>query len=108
VGVGVGAGAGAGLGLGPNLVIGRASVALIGHGLGPRLEQPLGASGRVEEGHRAAAVGRVLGLGAGLVGPVVEEGDIAVVVRPAPRHEELGEAVELEVGVEEDHLECAR
>ena len=36
--------------------------------------------------------------------PVVEDGHVAAhSVRPAARHEEVREAVELEVGVEEDH-----
>jgi len=37
----------------------------------------------------------------GLVAPVVEEGDVTLALWPALGREELGELVELEVGVEE-------
>ena len=108
MGVGVGAGAGAGLGLGPNLVIGRASVALIGHGLGPRRQHGPGALGLVEEDDAAARGGRARVLEVGLVAPVVEDGHVAWAVGPAARHEEVRELVELEVDVEEDHGQKGR
>ena len=38
-----------------------------------------------------------------LVGPIVEDGDVARAVGPRVVEEELGELVELEVDVEEDH-----
>eukprot|EP00964_Phaeocystis_antarctica_P086509 scaffold54797_cov60-Phaeocystis_antarctica.AAC.4 len=86
-----------------DLVVRRARVGGIGHGLRPRIQQGLGAVGRIEEGDGAADVWSVLGLRQRLVAPVVEEQHVAVVVGPAARHEQVGEAVELKVGVEEDH-----
>eukprot|EP00964_Phaeocystis_antarctica_P085775 scaffold54241_cov63-Phaeocystis_antarctica.AAC.5 len=86
-----------------HLVVGRLLVGLVCHRLGPRDEQLLGLEGLVEEGNPAARVGRVPVGDVGLVAPVVEEGDVAVAVGPAARHEELRELVQLEVNVHEDH-----
>eukprot|EP00964_Phaeocystis_antarctica_P085279 scaffold53844_cov66-Phaeocystis_antarctica.AAC.2 len=57
----------------------------------------------VEEGHGAANVGRVPVGDVCLIGPEVEERHVARALWPAVRQEELGELVELEVDVEEDH-----
>ena len=43
-----------------------------------------------------------------LVAPVVEGGDVPAASGPAARHEELGELVELEVGVQVGHGETRR
>eukprot|EP00964_Phaeocystis_antarctica_P017877 scaffold9928_cov63-Phaeocystis_antarctica.AAC.4 len=86
-----------------HLVVGRARVALPRHGLGPRGEHPGGTDGLVEVDH-AAARGGGAGVGVvGLIAPEVEDGHVAAAIGPAARDEEVGEAVELEVGVEEDH-----
>ena len=85
-----------------HLVVGRALVGFVLHGLGPRGEQLLGAVGPVEEADGAADVGRAAQGDVGLVGPKVEERDVARPLRPRARQEELRELVELEVDVEVD------
>ena len=61
----------------------------------------LGAVGLVEVGDSAADVGRVPIRDVGLVGPKVEERDVARAIWPRVVQEELGELVELEVDVED-------
>ena len=56
----------------------------------------------VEEDDAAARGGRARGLPVALVAPVVEDGHVARPAGPAALHEELREAVELEVDVEPD------
>ena len=85
-----------------HLVVGRALVGLVLHGLRPRGEQLLGAVGPVEEADGAADVGRAALGDVGLVGPKVEERDVARPLRPRAGQEELRELVELEVDVEVD------
>eukprot|EP00964_Phaeocystis_antarctica_P112539 scaffold76689_cov60-Phaeocystis_antarctica.AAC.3 len=84
------------------LVVGRARVGAVLHGLGPGGEQLLGAVGLVEVCDGAANVGRVPVGHVGLVGPEVEERDVTRTIGPRVVEEELGERVELEVDVEED------
>eukprot|EP00964_Phaeocystis_antarctica_P074007 scaffold45460_cov67-Phaeocystis_antarctica.AAC.4 len=86
-----------------HLVVGRLRVRAVLHGLGPRGEELLGAVGMVEVGDRAADIGRVPVGDVGLVGPEVEERDVAGSVGPRVVEEEVRELVELEVDVEEDH-----
>ena len=57
----------------------------------------------VDEDDAAARGGRARVRIVGLVAPVVKDGHVAPAVGPAAAHEEVREAVELEVGVEEDH-----
>ena len=57
-------------------------------------------AGRVTSWGRGRGRGRIR---VGLVAPVVEDGHVAPAVGPAAAHEEVREAVELEVRVEEDH-----
>eukprot|EP00964_Phaeocystis_antarctica_P132165 scaffold96198_cov69-Phaeocystis_antarctica.AAC.8 len=85
-----------------HLVVGRLLVGLEGHALGPRGHEALGSHGLVDEGESAPETG-----GARLsrlVAPEVEDCDVAWPVRPAARHEEVGELVELELVEDEGGL----
>eukprot|EP00964_Phaeocystis_antarctica_P101107 scaffold66611_cov65-Phaeocystis_antarctica.AAC.10 len=92
-----------------HLVVRRTVIVGPSHRLRPDGQDPLRFDRLVEEGHAAADVRLVPCRLVRLVAPEVEQRDVdRLRVGPALVHEEVGEAVELQVGVEEDDGQVGR